>query len=303
MRVLITGGTGLIGRALAKSLVDKGDEVILLSRNADRAHPPVSGARVEPWDARGADGLGKLADGADAIVNLAGENLSSRPWTEDRKRRILRSRVEAGRAVTEAVKQAVRKPRVVVQSSAVGYYGHRGDQTITEDASPGKDFLAQVCVKWESSTEPLEAMGVRRAIIRTGVVLSTSGGALPRLALPSRLFVGGPLGSGDQWFPWIHIADEVAAIRFLIGNEQARGPFNLTAPNPLTNAKFSLALGRVLGRPALLHTPAFALRMLFGEMASVLLEGQKAVPRRLLDLGFEFRFPDARSALRDLLQT
>ncbi|MHB1161827.1 MAG: TIGR01777 family oxidoreductase, partial [Chloroflexota bacterium] len=259
------------------------------------------GVRAERWDARTAAGWGQLADGADAIVNLAGESLAGGPWTEERKSRILQSRLNAGRAVLEAVEAAVQKPRVVVQASAVGYYGPRGDEEVTEETPPGGDFLARVCVEWEASTAPVEDMGVRRAVIRSSIVLSTRGGALPRLMMPYRLFVGGPLGSGRQWYSWIHIADEVAAIRFLLENESARGPFNLAAPNPVTNARFSRQLGRALGRPSLVRTPAFALRLLLGEMATTVLEGQRVVPRRLQALGFAFRFPDLEAALRDLI--
>ena len=292
----------MIGRPLADALTASRDEVILLSRGTGHSFLP-RGVRVEKWDGCSAAGWGHLLDGAGAVVNLAGENLSSGAWTGERKRRIVRSRVDAGRAVVEAVKQAENRPRVLIQSSAVGYDGPRGDELITEETSSGKDFLASVCVDWEDSTKPVEDLGIRRALIRTGVVLSTEGGALPKLLLPARLFVGGPLGSGRQWFPWIHIADEVAAIRFLISNDNAHGAFNLTAPNPVTNAKFSLALGRVLGRPALFRTPAFALRVLFGEMATVVLDGQRALPRRLLELGFQFRFPEVRPALHDLLRS
>ena len=301
MRVVITGGTGLIGSALTDALSKAGDEVILLSRSPERGREPRPGVRVEKWDGHSVEGWGHLVDGADAIVNLAGENISSGPWTAERKQRIWKSRVDAGMAIVEAVKRASQRPRVVVQSSAVGYYGPRGDEVIAERSAAGSDFLARVCVDWEDSTRPLEDLGVRRAVTRTGVVLSPTGGALPRMALPTRLFVGGPLGSGRQCFPWIHIADEVGAIRFLISNDGAHGAFNLTAPNPVPNAKFSRALGRVLGRPALLRTPAFALRLLFGQMATAILDGQRAVPARLQTLGFQFRFPELKPALRDLL--
>lgn len=300
MRVLITGGTGLIGRVLAVYLVGEGHEVVVLSRAPRRTTNLPSNVKMVRWDARTPSGWGHLADGADAIVNLAGENIGAGRWTAERKRRIHESRINAGRAVVQAVEDAKQKPRVVVQASAVGYYGPRGDEVVTEDTPPGDDFLAQVCVEWEASTAPVEAMGVRRVVIRTGVVLSMEGGALPRLSLPFKLFAGGSLGGGRQWFPWIHITDEVAAIRFLMAHEEARGPFNLTAPHPLTNAAFSQVLGRVLRRPAWLPTPAVVLRLLFGEMATILLEGQRAVPRRLLEAGFTFRFPEAEAALRDL---
>ncbi len=302
MRVIVTGGTGLIGRALVASLAGDGHEVIVLSRDPQRGGSWPAGVRLERWDGYTANGWGPLADGADAIVNLAGENIAAGRWTAERKRRIRESRVNAGRAIVQAVEAATRKPSVLIQSSATGYYGPRGDEELMESAPPGRDFLAQTSLLWEDSTAPVERWGVRRAVIRTGVVLSAEGGALPRMLLPFRLFVGGPLGSGRQWLPWIHIADEVRAIRFLIEQEAASGPFNLAAPNPVTNAQFSRALGKALGRPAWMPVPALALRLLFGEMATVLLNGQRAVPHRLLQLGFTFRFAEVEAALRDLLR-
>lgn len=301
MRILITGGSGLVGRALTDSLVRSGNEVIILSRQPQRIIGLPIGARAERWDGHTTKGWSSLADGVDAIVNLAGENISAGRWTSERKRSILESRLNAGRAIAQAVKGVDHKPRVVIQASAVGYYGARGDEEITEDTPPGRDFLSQVTTAWEDSTSSLDVLGVRRVIIRTGVVLSAKGGALTRMLLPFRFFIGGPLGNGQQWFPWIHIADEVGAIRFLMENENARGLFNLTSPIPLTNAEFSRLLGHHLNRPAIIPTPVFALRLLFGEMASVLLGSQRVIPRNLLQLGFTFRFPEASSALRDLL--
>ncbi len=299
-RVVITGGTGLIGRALAAELAATGYEVVVLSRNPQRARSFPLGIRSEPWDGRTARSWGELADGAYAIVNLAGENLAGGRWTAERKHRIRQSRLDAGQAVVEAVRAAKQKPAVVVQASGIGYYGPHGDEGVTEDFPPGDDFLGRLAVEWEASTAPLESLGVRRVVIRTGVVLSWEGGALPRLALPSRFFLGGPLGSGRQWVPWIHIADEVRAIRFLLENEEARGPYNLAAPNPVTNRELARALGRVLRRPAWLPVPAPALRLLLGEMSTVLLAGQRAVPKRLLDEGFGFQFPDLGIALQNL---
>jgi uncharacterized protein (TIGR01777 family) len=301
MRVIVTGGTGLIGRALSASLVGDGHQAIALSRAPERAVDIPAGVRVERWDARTSRGWGALADGADAIVNLAGESIGADRWTPERKRLIRESRLNAGLAVVEAVEQAARKPRVVVQASAVGYYGPRGNEEINEQVPPGDDWMSRTAVEWENSTAVVEGGGVRRAVIRSGVVLSLEGIALPRMLLPFRLFVGGPLGSGRQWLAWIHLADEVRAIRFLIENEEARGAFNLVAPGVLTNAAFGRVIGRVLKRPAVVHVPASALQLLFGEMATVLVDGQRAVPLRLLELGFDFRFPDAEAALRDLL--
>jgi hypothetical protein len=211
--------------------------------------------------------------------------------------------LDAGRAVVEAVEQASQKPKVVIQASGVGYYGPRGDEELTEDASPGEDWAAQVVIHyWEAATEPVEAMGVRRAIIRTAPILDANEGALPRMVLPTKLFVGGPLGGGKQWLSWIHLQDAVAGIRFLIENPQAHGPFNLSAPNPVTNGQFMRALGRVLGRPSIMPTPAFAVKLLFGEMATVVLDGQRAIPKRLQELGFEFQFLIVEAALKDVLK-
>lgn len=302
MRVLITGGTGLIGRALAGDLAGDGHQVTVLSRYPERARGVPAGVHVERWDGSTSQGWGSLVNGADAIVNLAGENIAEGRWTTERKRRIRESRLSAGRAVVQAIESTAGKPGAVIQASGVGYYGSRGEEEVTEEALPGGDFLAKLAVEWEASTARVQELGVRWAVIRTGVVLSTAGGALPRLLLPFRLFVGGRLGNGRQWFPWIHIGDEVRAIRFLIETEAASGPFNLCAPDPVTNAELSRLLARALGRPALVPVPAFGLRLVFGEMATALLEGQRAVPGRLLEAGFNFRFPEASSALRDLLQ-
>jgi uncharacterized protein len=302
MRVLIPGGSGLLGRQLAANLSADGYEVILLSRTPERVSGLSVGVRVERWDGRTASGWGHLTDGAAAIINLAGESLAGGRWTEDAKRKIVHSRTYAGAAVVEAVKAADVKPGLVIQPSGVGYYGPHGDEELTEGNGPGSDFGAQVCVQWEAATEPVEAMGVRRAVIRTGVVLSPDALALKRLILPYRFFVGGRLGSGRQWFSWVHIADYVAGVRFLMDRTDASGNFNLSAPGPMTNADFGKALGRAIGRPSWIPIPAAAMRLLFGEMASVLLEGQRVLPRRLLELGFQFRFPAAGAALRDLLK-
>ena len=302
MRVLITGGTGLIGTALVKSLRDSNCEVTILTRSPDRhqASTP-NGVRLEKWDGETAEGWGHLVSQVDAVVNLTGEGIANGRWSTTRKERIRESRIRAGNALVSAIRDAETAPGTLIQSSAVGYYGPGGDETMTEQNSPGEDFLARVCFDWEASTAEVEAMGVRRAVIRTGVVLSAQGGALPRMTLPFRLFAGGPLGSGKQYFPWIHIADEVAAIRFLLENEKASGPYNLAAPNPPRNREFVRDLGRAMGRPSLLPTPSFALQALFGEMSTVLLDGQRAVPARLQEDGYEFIFPETVAALRDLV--
>lgn len=300
MRVVITGGTGLIGSEVARDLGSAGHEIVILTRNPTQAALPPN-TRAVQWDGKSPAGWSSLLDGDTALVHLAGESIASGRWSDARKRRIRDSRVESGKAVLAAIRQASEKPRVLLQGSAVGYYGPRGAEPVTESSPPGNDFLANVCVEWEASTAEAEALGVRRALLRTGIVLSDKGGALPKMALPFRLMAGGPLGSGRQWVPWIHIADEVGAIRFLIEREDARGPFNLTAPRPLTNRDFSHVLGKALRRPSFALAPGIALRVVLGEMADMLLYGQRAVPHRLMEMGYAFRYPEALPALRNLL--
>jgi len=298
--IAITGGSGLIGRHLAAALAAAGDEVRILSRRPERLRDLPAGVSAHGWDGTEVDALTGALGGCAAVVHLAGESIGGGRWSAERKRRILESRVDSSHAVAGAL-AASGMPRVMVQASAVGYYGPRGDEPLDESAAAGGDFLATVCRRWERASREVEELGVRRAVARSGVVLATDGGALPRMLLPFRLFAGGPLGDGRQWLPWIHLDDEVAALRFLIDEPRAAGAFNLTAPEPATNRAFAGTLGRVLRRPSLLPTPAFALRLALGEMATLLLDGQRAVPSRLLKLGFTFRFATAEAALRDLL--
>jgi uncharacterized protein (TIGR01777 family) len=300
MRIIVAGGTGFIGTALAKSLLEEGHQVWILTRNPKTARL-AEGARGVGWDGRTPTGWGELVSQVDAIVNLAGESLGSAPWTGARKNRILSSRVEAGKAISAAIRQSNPRPKVLIQASAVGFYGPHEDEPVTEESTPGRGFLAEVCRAWEASSQPVEELDVRRVVIRTGVVLSKDEGALQRMMLPFRLFTGGPLGNGRQYLPWIHPADEVASIHFLLENEKAQGVFNLSAPIPLSNADFGRILAKVMRRPYWLPVPAFALRLLLGEMSTLVLEGQHVLPKRLQDLGFRFRFETAEAALRDLL--
>ncbi len=300
MRVIITGGSGLIGRALANDLAKDGHEAIILTRGSRPVTNLPAGIRMEKWDGLTDQGWGKLADGADAIVNLAGENLSAGRWTAKRKRSIVESRTNPGAAVVQAVQHAAVKPRVVIQSSGVGYYGPCSRELISEDTPAANDFLAEVCQVWEGSTQGVEALGVRRVVTRSGVVLSTRSGALPRMLLPFKFFAGGPLGSGEQWLSWVHLDDEVRAVRFLIETPEADGVFNISA-RPVTNRQFAQAIGKVMRRPAFFKVPAFIIRLLFGEMSTVVLDGQHVSSKRLTDLGFQFCFPEAEAALKDLL--
>ncbi|MFQ5459255.1 MAG: TIGR01777 family oxidoreductase [Anaerolineae bacterium] len=300
MRVVITGGTGLIGSALASRLVRDGHAVTVTSRTP-HGRPGPAGVDQVPWDGRSAKALGGHVDGADAVVNLVGAGLADRRWTPRRKKKLWESRTVAGQAVARAIEAAARRPRVLLQASAVGLYGPKGDEMVTEDTLAGHDFLARLCSAWEASTSRVETMGVRRVVVRTGIVMAVSGGALARMLPPFRLGLGGRLGSGRQWMPWIHLADEVAALVHLVGAADAAGAYNLTAPRPVTNSDFTVALGRAIGRPTVMAVPAFALRVIFGEMAVVLLTGQRAVPRRLQDRGLHFGFPAVGAALADLL--
>jgi uncharacterized protein (TIGR01777 family) len=300
-RIVVAGGSGLIGRALTRELARSGAEVVVLSRAPGGGGELPAGARWASWDGRTAGGWWSECEGAAAVVNLAGENVASGRWTAARRRRLLASRIHTTDAVVSAISLARTKPRVLVQASAVGYYGARGDAGIDEDAAPGEGFLPELSQAWEAASEPVETHGVRRVLLRTGIVLARGGGALAKMLPIFRLGLGGPLGDGRQWLPWIHLADEVAAIRFLLDRQELAGPFNLAAPEPATNESFSRALARALGRPCFARVPAAALRLAVGEMAQVLLSGQKVRPRRLIEAGFAFRFPRLESALADLL--
>ncbi len=303
MRVVITGAAGFIARALSGELARSGYQVVGLSRNPNRARQVLGDTvTVAQWDGKSSGSWEGYADGARAIVNLAGENISSGRWTKSKKDRILESRINAGRAVVEAISKATAKPNVVIQSSGIGYYGSRFDEVVDESAPPGTGFLCDVARQWEASTEQVRSMGVRQVVIRTGIVLGADGGALPRLLTPFRLFLGGPLGSGKQFFPWIHLQDEVQAIRLLIERDDLDGPFNLVAPESLTMRDFCSILGKVMRRPSWFRVPGFALHLLFGEMAKeVLLSGQRAAPQRLMKAGYGFAYSGAESALRQIL--
>lgn len=299
MRVLIAGGSGLIGSALARSLLADGNEVTILTRGEEKFE---DGAHFVHWDGASPAGWSDELENADAIVNLAGAGIADARWSDERKRLIVESRVDAGKAIVAAIQNAANPPLALVQASAVGYYGVHADEPVTEQTPPGDDFLAETCVAWEESTRAVEALGVRRTIARTGVVLSTKGGALPQLLLPFRMVVaGGPLGSGKQYVPWIHSEDEVRALRFLLESATASGPYNLSAPAPVTNRELADTIGKVMNRPSFLPTPAFALKAALGERATIVLDGQRQVPERLLAEGFHFTWTQVESALRDLI--
>lgn len=302
-RVIISGAAGFIGRALCQTL-HTDYEIIALSRDATRAAGLIGPyAKAVEWDARTAGAWARRVEGAHAIINLAGENLATGRWTQPKRDSIMQSRTFSASAIVDAVSGAKVKPAVVIQASAVGYYGSRGDDLLDEDAGVGSGFLADVCRRTESMASRVERSGVRYVAIRSGLVLGREGGVLPRFMTPYRFFVGGKLGSGRQWFSWIALEDEIRAIRFLMESPNLKGAFNLAAPNPVTMMQFSHALGQVLQKPAWTVIPAFLLRLVFGQMANeTLLASQKAVPKRLMEAGFTFKYPELRAALEAIIQ-
>lgn len=298
MHVLITGGTGFIGRELAASLLADGHAVTVLTREITS-----SGNRV-PNGAKAIRDLAR-ADAVDAVVNLAGANLGGTRWNPVTKMGFRTSRIDTTRRLVDWMSRLGTRPKVLVSGSAIGWYGPQGDEVLTESAPAGGDFSATLCRDWEAEALKAAALGVRVCTVRTGIVLGPSGpaggGALAQMLPAFRLGGGGPMGSGRQWMSWVHRADLVALIRFLIERETASGPYNGTAPEPVTNAEFAKTLGRVLKRPAILPMPGFALKLIVGEMAEILLSGQRVVPQAALDQGFRFRFPTLEAALRDVL--
>lgn len=302
-RVIVTGATGFIGKSLCVLLAEEGFEVVVLTRNIAKGKEAFGDqATAAEWDGKSAIGWLDYAEGAYAIINLAGENIASGRWTPQKKESILQSRLRAAQAVVEAVQSVSKKPRVVVQASAVGFYGSSEDEVKDESSAPGKGFLTEVTKEWELSTRAVEDFDVRRVVIRSGMVLGSSGGALLPLVKPFRFFVGGPLGNGRQWLSWIHLRDEVNIIHFLLKREDLHGVFNLTAPHPLLQKDFARLLGKTLGKPSWFPAPGFMLRIALGQMADeMLLASQKVVPKRLLEAGYRFLYPEAELALQDIL--
>jgi uncharacterized protein (TIGR01777 family) len=300
-KILISGGTGLIGKSLCELLVKSGYKVIILSRNPGKAVVP-EGVEVTGWDGKTTRSWDKLLDGSFAVINLAGESIGAGRWTPERKKRILDSRMDAGQAILEAIRNARSKPEVLLQASAIGFYGIHGDESLDENSPAGSDWLAGLATAWEQSTREAEILSVRRVILRTGLVLDKQAGVLPRLTLPFNFFIGGPLGKGNQWWSWISLQDQVRAMKFLLEKEDARGMFNLTAPSPVTMEQFGKTLGKVIHRPYWFPTLSFMLKLLLGEMSTLVLDGQRVLPRRLLDAGFDFRYPELESALVEVFQ-
>jgi len=301
MRITVTGATGMLGRQLVEELLDRGDEVTVLSRDAAKAGRLFEGgAQAEAWaDPKGEQPPATALSGRDGVIHLLGEPVAQR-WTDDARREIRDSRVLATRNLVAALRELPdgERPAVLVSQSASGFYGPRGDEPVAEGEPPGDDFLAHVCLDWEAEARAAGALGVRVALTRTGVVLSDSGGALEKMLPPFKLGVGGPVAGGRQYVPWIHTDDVTGALIFCLDEAGADGPLNLAAPEPVTNAELSKALGRVLHRPALAPVPGLAVKLLYGDMAQIVTTGVRAVPNRLRELGYEFRQPRLEPALR-----
>ncbi|MEN9204135.1 MAG: TIGR01777 family oxidoreductase [Thermostichus sp. DG_1_6_bins_120] len=303
MRIAITGGSGFIGRCLVSRLLAQGDQVLVLTRRlapARRVLGEQASLKLLQYDPYQPQAWAEALEGYEGIVNLAGEPLASSRWTEAKKKEIRRSRVETTQALVQAITTLSQKPQVMVSGSAVGYYGsHPEGDPLSEDAPPAQDFLAEVCQAWEAAAQPVQELGIRLAIVRTGIVLGPDGGALGQMLAPFQFFVGGTIGSGKQWLSWIHREDLVSLICFLL--QQGSGVFNGTAPNPVQMEEFCRILGQVLARPSWLPVPEFALELLLGEAAQVVLTGQKVIPKAALAAGFTFQYPHLKEALRQIL--
>ena len=303
MDIVIAGGSGFLGSALTRALAHDGHNVTVLTRQHPAGHPTQPRTRAVTWTPDGKSGPWAAAlNGAAAVVNLSGESIAGKRWSPAQKQKLRDSRLRATRSLTTAIREAASPPPVLISGSAVGYYGDRGDETLTESSAPGHDFLAGLAKEWEAAASEVADIA-RVALIRTGIVLDRRGGALPKMLPPFFMFVGGPLGAGTQYMSWIHRDDWVRLVAWTIGAEAARGPLNATSPQPLTNREFSSALGRALKRPSILPAPAFALRLALGEMAdALLLNGQRALPVRATDLGFVFRYTNIEDALGDIFK-
>jgi len=296
MKLVIAGGTGFIGSALCTRLLERGHSLTILTRSPSPATISASKKWIT-WEPGSVGAWEGALDGADGVINLAGESIAAKRWTEAQKERIRSSRVKTTHALVAAIAKAKEKPKFLLNASAVGYYGPHGDEILTEETGPGNDFLSRVCVEWEEEGRKAESYGLRVIRLRTGVVLG-SGGALAKMVPPFKLFAGGPLGTGRQWMSWIHIEDEIGLILFSMDNPNAHGAINATAPSPVTMKEFCKTLGRVLHRPSWAPVPAFALRLLLGEMADMLVTGQRVIPAEAQRLGHNFRYPTLYEALQ-----
>ncbi|MBI3005849.1 MAG: TIGR01777 family protein [Ignavibacteriales bacterium] len=304
MKIIVAGGSGFLGTALVKRLTESHHSVVVLSRNPEKAKKGLpASAMVERWDASSPGPWTQHIEGADAVMNLTGESIGGKRWTTKQKNILLSSRINSTRSLVEALTRASKKPRVLVNQSAVGYYGNVPEGDVVESHPAGGDFLGKVASQWEQEARKAESLGIRVVTPRTGVVLNKKGGALPRMLFPFSMFVGGPLGTGKQWFPWIHLKDEIGALIFAVESPKLSGPVNFAAPEPVTMKQFCIALGKAMRRPSWAPVPGFALKILLGEMADgLLLGGQRIVSKKLANAGYRFQFPMLADALADILK-
>lgn len=303
MNIAIVGGSGLIGRYLAEELKKRGDFLLLVSRNAEKSKNRIPFYDdYFTWDYNSTESLKKKINSFDVVINLAGAPIGGKRWTKKYQKEIRNSRVFVTGLISKAICDCIEKPKLFISSSAIGYYGNVKDELLDENSKAGNDLLAKICVEWEDASRKVEKENVRLVNIRTGIVLSKEGGALKKMLLPFKLFVGGPLGSGKQWFPWIHIKDEIKSILFIIDNKDITGPVNLAAPNQITMYELAKTLGKVLNRPYFFKVPKFLLRIIIGKATENILASQKAKPAKLLKNGFEFNFKTIDEALNDLLK-
>ena len=300
-KIVITGATGLIGRKIAKRLIERGDEVIIFSRSIEKAMRSVpNAARYVHWDINSEEWKQNL-NGIDVVINLSGENLMAKRWSSEQKKKIRDSRILSTKALVTTINELPDKPKVFVSASAVGFYGNP-ETEVDETFPPGKGFLAEVVKDWEKESEPLNKIGVRRVIVRIGIVLDKDGGALEKMVLPFKLFIGGPLGSGNQWMSWIHIEDLVKLFLFAIDNEDVEGVVNCVSPNPVNMKEFAKTIGITLKRPSIFKVPPFVLKMILGEASKTVLEGVKVSPAKVLNFGYEFGYKNIQEAIEDLLR-
>lgn len=302
MKIVITGATGFIGKKLCSELIKKNHQLIIFSRDKQLAEEIIPQAfDCVEWDYKNIAGWKNSLDGSDAVIHLAGANISGKIWNENYKQKIYDSRIISTKNLVKAVEELEVKPKCFICSSAVGYYGNRGNDILKEDAPRGDDFLANLCKNWENESQKIEHYNVRRISVRTGIVLSTAEGALKRMLLPFKLFAGGPLGNGKQWFPWIHVDDLINTYVFALENSNINGPVNAVSPNPVIMKDFAKSLGKILHRPSLFPVPLFALKIAVGEIAESITASQRVIPQVLIDNGFKFEFGKLETALKDLL--
>lgn len=299
MKIVLAGCTGFIGSVLVEELLKEKHELYLLTRNPDTKKDD----RVYflKWDAESVEGWASEVDGADAVINLTGESIADKRWTDAQKKKIVESRVLSTRVIVDAILKSKKKPAVYINASAVGYYGAVPDGEVIEETKAGDNFLAKTCLAWEAEAKRGDVEGVRAVQLRIGVVLEKDGGALKKMIPPFKLFAGGPLGSGKQWMPWIHRDDVIEIIKFALSNKNISGPINTTAPNPVRMKEFCQELGKALDRPSWAPVPSIALKVLLGEMADMLLGGQKAVPEKLLKEDYQFKYSEIDKALKAIL--